>query len=227
MNPADAGVVSTLGGRGLLGGDVTLVHCSHLDASDLDAMATHEAGVSFAPSSEMAEGLGSPPIQALLDRNMRPGLAVGDERVAPGDMFAQMRATNSIQHATMFDLKLSGKAGLPSLLTTREVIRYATIDGAHSVGLGRTTGSIEVGKQADLIVLRADRPNIAPVNDPIGAVVWGMDTSNVDWVFVSGEALMREGVLVGDVNVARQRAIEAQRRVAGAAGLLAGTRGSA
>ena len=50
------------------------------------------------------------------------------------------------------------------------------------------TGSLEPGMQADVIVLRTDRPNIFPINDPIGAVVWGMDTSNVDWVFVGGRA---------------------------------------
>jgi len=176
--------------------------------------------VSLTPSSEMAGGLGSPPVQQLIDRNIRPGLGVDDERIAPGDMFAQMRATNSIQHATMFDLKLAGKAGLPTLLSTRAVIRYATIDGANATGLGTLTGSIEVGKQADIIVLRADRPNIAPINDPIGAVVWGMDTSNLDWVFVGGEPLMRSGELVADVDNARRLAIEAQHRVAGAAGLL-------
>lgn len=225
MDAADAGVVTALGQRGLLGDDVTLVHCSRLDAGDLDAIASHNARVSLTPSSEMAEGLGSPPIQELIDRSIRPGLGVGDERVAPGDLFAQMRATNSIQHATMFDLKLSGGAGLPGLLTTREVIRYATIDGANAVGLGRLIGSIEVGKQADVIMLRADRPNIAPVNDPIGAVVWGMDTSNLDWVFVAGQAVMKDGELVADVEDARRRAIGAQRRVAGAAGLLAGAGG--
>jgi 5-methylthioadenosine/S-adenosylhomocysteine deaminase len=226
MDPANAGDVAVLGDRGLLGEDVTLVHCSHLETTDMDAIASHGARVSMTPSSEMAEGLGSPPIQALIDRNIRPGLGVDDERVAPGDMFAQMRATNSIQHATLFDLKLSGKANLPSLLTTREVIRYATIDGANTLGLGHVTGSIEPGKQADIIVLRADRPNIAPINDPIGAVVWGMDTSNLDWVFVAGRALMREGQLVADVGGARQRANDAQRRVAGAAGLLTVTGGS-
>jgi cytosine/adenosine deaminase-related metal-dependent hydrolase len=141
-------------------------------------------------------------------------------------MFAQMRAANSIQHATLFDLKLSGKAGLPTLLTTREVIRYATIDGANAAGLGDITGSLETGKQADVIVLRADRPNIAPINDPIGAVVWGMDTSNLDWVFVAGNAVMREGELVADVARARSLAIEAQRRVASSAGLLAGAGGT-
>lgn len=227
MSAEEGGLVAGLAERGALGDDVTLVHCSHLDGSDLDAVASSGARVSLTPSTEMAGGLGAPPIQDLIDRNIRPGLGVDDERVAPGDMFAQMRATNSIQHATMFDLKLSGKAGLPTLLTTREVIRYATIDGAAAAGLGDVTGSIEVGKRADVIVLRADRPNIAPINDPIGAVVWGMDTSNLDWVFVDGEIVMRSGDLVADVPHARSLAIEAQKRVAGAAGLLAAAGGSA
>jgi cytosine/adenosine deaminase-related metal-dependent hydrolase len=76
--------------------------------------------------------------------------------------------------------------------------------------------------QADVLVLRADRPNIFPINDPIGAVVWGMDTSNVDWVFVGGRALMREGVLDADVQRARSLATEARQRVADASRLEVG-----
>jgi imidazolonepropionase-like amidohydrolase len=78
-----------------------------------------------------------------------------------------MRAAISFQHATLFELKLAGKAGVPKLLTTRDVIRYATFDGARVAGLGGVTGSLEPGKQADIVVLRTDRPNISPVNDPI------------------------------------------------------------
>ncbi len=221
LEQSEKGLVAELGRRGLLGADVTLVHCSHLGEEDLDAVAASGARVSLTPSSEMATGLGAPPIQMLIDKGIRPGLGVDDERVAPGDIFAQMRVTNSIQHATMFDLKLAGKAGLPTLLSTREVIRYATIDGAHASGLGSVAGSIEVGKPADIIVLRADRPNIAPINAPIGAVVWGMDTSNLDWVFVDGEPLMKDGNLTADVAMVRQLATDAFNRVAGAAGLLA------
>jgi cytosine/adenosine deaminase-related metal-dependent hydrolase len=114
----------------------------------------------------------------------------------------------------MFDLKLAGKAGLPSLLTTRQVIRYATIDGARAIGLESVTGSLQPGKQADLVVLSADRPNIAPVNDPIGAVVWGMDTSNLEWVFVGGRPIMAEGELRGDLIAASGRAEAARRRLA-------------
>ena len=207
----------------LLGPDVTLVHCSNLDDGELDAVAAAAARISLTPASEMANGLGKPPIQRIIDRRMRPGLGIDNERTAPGDMFAQMRATISLQHATYFDLKLAGKAGLPNLLTTREVIRFGTIDGANAVGLGTVTGSLQVGKQADLILLRTDRPNIVPVNDPIGAVVWGMDTSNVDWVFVAGQALMRSGSLTADVGKARDLAAAARARLVGASEQLVAT----
>jgi 5-methylthioadenosine/S-adenosylhomocysteine deaminase len=220
---ARAGAISEVAGRGLLGNEVTLVHWSDLRASDLDPVRSSGASVSLAPSSEMAGGLGSPPIQQLIDRDIRPGLGVGDEGLSPGDMFAQMRATISMQHATVFDLKLAGKAGLPKLMSTRDAIRSATVDGARAAGLGPVTGSLAVGKQADVIVLRTDRPNVFPINDPIGAVVWGMDTSNVDWVLAGGRVLMRGGVLGADVDRARDLAIAARERVAVASGRAVGT----
>jgi 5-methylthioadenosine/S-adenosylhomocysteine deaminase len=219
VNAEDDGKAFNLGKAGLLGPDVTLVHCINLGESDMEAISSSDTRVSMSPSSEMTGGFGTPPIQKLIDHGIRPGLGVGDQRFAPGDMFAQMRATNSIQHATMFDLKLAGKASLPTLLNTRDVIRYATIDGARTAGTSAISGSIEVGKQADLIVLRADRPNIAPINDPIGAVVWGMDTSNLDWVIVAGKPLMREGTLTADVSRARDLAMAAHARVSSASGL--------
>ncbi len=222
-DPSNAGIFAELARRGLLGPDVTLVHCSGLTDADLDAIASSGAYVSLTPASEMAQGMGSPPMQGLIDRDIRPGLGVDDERVAPGDLFAQMRSAISLQHAQLFDRKLAGKAGVPQLLSTRDVIRYATVDGARVAGLASLTGSLEPGRQADIVILRTDRPNIFPVNDPIGAVVWGMDTSNVDWVFVAGRALMRNGVLEGDVERARQLALVAHHRVTQAAGLVAGS----
>jgi cytosine/adenosine deaminase-related metal-dependent hydrolase len=224
---AGAGALAELAGRGLLARDVTLIHCSRSTDTDLDALAARGASVVLTPAAEMAGGLGSPPMQSFINRGIRPGLGTNSEAIAPGDLFAQMRAAISVQHATYFDLKLAGKAGLPRLLTTRDVIRYATIDGARAVGHGGATGSLEPGKAADLVVLRADRPNIVPINDPIGAVVWGMDTSNLDWVFVAGRVLMRGGVLEVDAERARQLATAAQARLAFPAGELTGSRAQA
>jgi 5-methylthioadenosine/S-adenosylhomocysteine deaminase len=202
--------------------DVTLIHLPALDDEDVSAIASSGAAVAMTPAAEMARGEGSPPVQALVDRDVRPGLGVDDEKVTPGDLFAQMRAMISLQHAMVFDRKLAGKAGVPKLMSTRDVIRSATVDGARAAGLAGLTGSLVPGAQADVVVLRTDRPNIFPINDPIGAVVWGMDTSNVDHVFVGGHGLVRDGALTGDVARARDLATEARGRVAAAAGLAVG-----
>jgi cytosine/adenosine deaminase-related metal-dependent hydrolase len=214
-------VIAELASRGLLGDDVTIVHPAELDEADVAAIASSGAAVSLAPSSEMATGYGSPPIQELIDAGIRPGLGIDREGVAPGDMFAQMRQTISLQHATVFDRKLAGKGALPRLMTTRDVLRHATADGARVAGLGASAGSIEPGKQADVVVLRTDRPNIWPINDPIGAVVWGMDTSNIDRVIVGGDTVLERGVLEADVAAAGQLAARARERLAAAAGLSA------
>ncbi|HKX73851.1 MAG TPA: amidohydrolase family protein [Acidimicrobiia bacterium] len=197
---------------GLLGRDLTLIHCSNLRDHELDAIASSTTSVCLTPAAEMAAGL-QPPIQKLIDRGIRPGLGVDRPGLAPGDLFAQMRAVISLQHAASFDKKLAGKAGLPKLLTTREVIRYATSDGAGAVGLGEVTGSIAPGKAADILVLAADRPNIHPVNDPIGAVVWGMDTSNVTWVVAGGQVLVADGRHQADVERARTLAFQSRQRL--------------
>ncbi len=210
---AAGGEVAEMGRRGLLGPDVTLSHCTRLDLTDFAAIAASSTAVALTAASDMVGGVGPPPVQQLIDRGIRPGLGVGVELLSPGDIFAQMRAVISVQHATSFDLKLAGKGGVPNLLGTREVIRYATIDGARAAGLAAVTGSLSPGKRADVLVLRADRPNIAPVNDPVGAVVWGMDTSNLGWVFVGGARLVENGELTADVARARALATAAQRQI--------------
>lgn len=219
-HPESSRAIADLGERGLLGPDVSLVHCSRLDEAAFGILASTGTRVILTPSSEMAIDGRRPPVQQLIDHAIRPGLGVDNERTSPGDILAQMRSVISLQHANLFDLKLAGKAGVPHLLNTREVIRYGTVDGAEAAGLGGVTGRLEPGMAADIVILRTDRPNIHPVNDPIGAVVWGMDGSNVDWVFAAGKPLMQAGHLVADVASAVAKANDARNRVADAAGLV-------
>ena len=119
------------------------------------------------------------PTQKFIDRGLRPSLSIDVETNVPNDMFTQMRSVISLQHALLFERKLAGESNLPALLTTRDLIEFATIEGARANGLLDRTGTLTPGKEADIIMLRTDTPNIFPINDPIGAVVWGMDTSNV------------------------------------------------
>lgn len=101
--------------------------------------------------------------------------------------------------------------GVPAPLTTRDVLRYATINGARALGLDGKTGSLTPGKEADIIILDATKLNVAPLNQIPGAVVSLMDRSNVETVIVAGKVRKWMGQLL-DVDLDRLRQqIEASR----------------
>jgi len=147
------------------------------------------AQVSLAVPIEMNMRHGMPPIQKFLDRGLSPSLSVDVETNVPGDMFNQMRSVQALQRASAM---ASGKA----LLSTKEILACATIEGARALGLDAKVGTLTPGKQADLIMLRTDRMNVTPLNDPATAVVAGMDTGNVDTVVIAGRVMKRHGELL-------------------------------
>ncbi|RPI20921.1 MAG: amidohydrolase, partial [Actinobacteria bacterium] len=163
--------------------------------------------VSLASPVEMMMGHGMPPIQKFLDRGLRPSLSVDVETNVPGDMFNQMRSVLGLQRALA---AVEGKAPI----STREVLEYATIEGARANGLDSKVGTLTPGKQADLIMLRTDRVNVTPLNDPATAVVVGMDTGNVDTVLIAGRVLKRKGQLLHvDLQAVRGVASDARDHV--------------
>jgi 5-methylthioadenosine/S-adenosylhomocysteine deaminase len=129
----------------------------------------------------------------------------------PGDMFTQMRGVLSLQRMAAHERMFAG-AAIPALLKTRDVLKFATLNGAAANGLQHRIGSLRPGKQADIVLLRADAINVMPLNNAYGAIVLGMDTSNVDTVIVAGRLLKRHGALIG-VDLARlQRDLADSRR---------------
>jgi 5-methylthioadenosine/S-adenosylhomocysteine deaminase len=213
------GKLAEMGRAKLLGPDTTYIHCTTLSDDEIQMIVDTGGSFSLACPVEMMMGHGMPPTQRFLDRGLRPSLSVDVETNVPNDMFTQMRSVISLQHAILFDKKLHGKDSVPAPLTTRDLLEFATIEGARANGLADKTGSLTPGKEADIIMLRTDRPNIFPINDPIGAVVWGMDTSNVDSVFVAGKALKRDGQLLGvDLNRIRKMAYESRDYVVAKSG---------
>lgn len=205
------GKVGEVGRTGLYGPDTTFIHCCTLSDEEIRLIVDSGATVSLACPVEMMMGHGLPPVQRFLDLGLRPSLSVDVETNVPNDMFTQMRSAISLQHMLVFEQRLAGREDAPELVTTRDVIEWATIEGARANGLDHKVGTLTPGKEADIIMLRTDRPNVFPVNDPIGAVVWGMDTSNVDTVMVAGRVLKRGGQLVG-VDLNRVRTLAYQSR---------------
>jgi cytosine/adenosine deaminase-related metal-dependent hydrolase len=82
------------------------------------------------------------------------------------------------------------------MLTARDVLRFATIDGAFVCGLEDRTGSLTPGKKADVVVINGKSPNVAPVIDPTATVVLSADVSNVDTVIIDGKFHKRDGKLL-------------------------------
>ena len=190
------GKVQEMGEAGLLREDTTYIHCTTLNETEIQMIVDTGGTVSLAAPVEMMMGHGMPPIQKFLDRGLKPSLSVDVETNVPGDMFTQMRSVMSLQHALAYERQLLGDSKTAERIHSRDVLAYATIEGARANGLAHKTGSLTSGKEADLIMLRTDRPNVFPINDPIGAVVWGMDTGNVDSVFVAGKPMKRHGQLL-------------------------------
>jgi len=175
---------------------------------------------SISTAVEMQMRHGMPPLDRILRLGARPSLSVDVETNVSGDMFGQMRAAFQCQRALVNQRALyGGSFEGENLLTVRDVLEFATIDGARTVGLAHKTGSLTPGKEADVIMLRADRLNIFPLNDPVGAVVTGADTGNVDSVFIAGRAMKRNGQLLNvDVERARRLAITARDYVVAKSG---------
>jgi cytosine/adenosine deaminase-related metal-dependent hydrolase len=95
-------------------------------------------------------------------------------------------------------------SGIPAPLTTRDVLRYATMNGAKALRLDGKVGSLTPGKEADIIILDAEAINVAPLNQVPGAVVSLMDRTNVDTVIVAGKIRKWKGKLL-DVDLPNLR----------------------
>lgn len=191
------GKLQAMGEAGLLKSDTTYIHCTTLNDTEVQMIVDTGGTVSISAPVEMMLGHGMVSTQKFLDRGLRPSLSVDVETNVPGEMFTQMRTVLAIQRALVFDRVLTGKGSAPEFLNARDALEFATVEGAHANGLDHKIGTLTPGKEADVILLNTNRVNVMPINDPVGAVVWGMDTSNVDSVFVAGKALKRNGKLIG------------------------------
>ncbi|MFI6349211.1 amidohydrolase family protein [Streptomyces sp. NPDC050560] len=200
--------VAAMRDRGLLDDRTTVVHGNGIPDDEVAMLADAGCSVSVSPDVELKMGFGPPAVAGVLAAGIRPSLSIDDCPSAGGDMFSAMRTLLAVQR------------GLDGGLTTRDVLGFATVEGARTLGLGSRTGSITVGKDADLILLDAEAPAVFPVGNPVGTVVTAGHPGLVDSVFVRGKAVKRDGKLLGaDLPALRARLLESRERIAAAAGV--------
>ena len=195
----------------LMGPDVTYIHCCHLTAEEWKLIASSGGSLSLATPIEMEMGHGIPPIQQALDHKIPWSLSNDVETEIPSDFFTQMRTNFFLQRMQIFTRERANESNVPPLLTVKDIVHVATAGGARANWLDKRTGSLTPGKEADVILLTANAINVTPLNHAYGAIVLGMDTSNVDTVFVGGRVKKWQGQLVGaDLDQLRTRSAQSR-----------------
>jgi 5-methylthioadenosine/S-adenosylhomocysteine deaminase len=127
-------------------------------------------------------------------------------------MFSEMRVAFLIQRAVLQNRRFRGESDLPEPVNVRGVLECATINGANCAGLARKIGTLAPGKEADIVMIRADDINLYPSNNALGTVVQAADRSNVDSVMIGGRFRKRRGQIVGLDMTKLKRIVEESRR---------------
>jgi cytosine/adenosine deaminase-related metal-dependent hydrolase len=210
-NPNAVAQLEALGRAGLMRSDNQYIHCIRFTDTTWQMVRDTGGRISISPIIEMAMGHGVPPFQEALDRGIRPSLSSDVETVLTADMFTMMRSAFSIQRMFVNEREFRGEQNLPARLTCRDVLEFATIEGARTAHLDRKVGSLTPGKEADIVLLRTSDVNVFPLTNAPGAVVNFMDTSNVDTVLIAGKIMKWRGNLVGvDLNRLKRLAEQAR-----------------
>ena len=206
--------ITGLRDMGLLYPNTTYVHASHFTDEEWALARDSGGNVSFAPQIEVQMGHGWAPAVTALEYGLPIGLSSDVATTAPSDQFTQMRSIfgseRGRKHQEAWEADLDGLQPSPGLITSRQVLSWATIGGAQVAGIADRTGSITPGKKADVVIIDGSAVNVAPIIDPVGAVVCAADVSNVRTVLVDGEILKEDFRLKASFDAPR-KAVEASR----------------
>jgi 5-methylthioadenosine/S-adenosylhomocysteine deaminase len=180
--------IAYLDSLGLTGRHVALAHCVHVADDEMDILATTETNVVHCPSSNLKLGSGIAAISEMLARGI--SVSLGADGAACNnrlDMFTEMRTAALLQKA------LHG----PEAITADRALRLATIDGARALGLDDEIGSLEVGKRADVVVVKLGELYTTPQRDELqSSLVYSAQGTDVETVIIDGRLVMQDRKLL-------------------------------
>lgn len=162
--------------------NLVLAHCVKIDEQDIKKLDKEFVNVAHCPISNLRLGCGVAKINSFLENDLNVSLGTDGQGSGSNlDIFETMKFTALLQKGINEDA---------TLLTAYEVIKMATINGAKALGIDGKTGSIEEGKNADLIILDLDNIVTQPINDIFSNIVYNAKGSNVITTIANGKVLM-------------------------------------
>ena len=171
--------LSRLQSLGLLGPSTVLAHCVHMQTQELETLANLGCHIAHCPSSNLKLSSGIAPIQAALNAGVN--VALGTDGASSNNRLDMLRET----HTAAMLAKV--QANNPSAVTAFQALEMATINGAKALGMESIIGSIESGKQADLVAIQVDDIALMPMYDAISHVVYAAGREHVSHVWVAGD----------------------------------------
>jgi len=173
---------------GMLGRQTLLAHGVHLDDEEIQMLAKRKVSIAHCPSSNLKLGSGIARVADLVAAGVN--VAIGTDGCASNndlDMWEEMHLTALIQKGVRHD---------PTVLPAEQVLYMATMGGAIALNLDDRIGSLEVGKQADLIIMDFDSLHLTPVYDVVSHLVYAAKASDVEATMINGRWMMREKRLI-------------------------------
>jgi 5-methylthioadenosine/S-adenosylhomocysteine deaminase len=181
-------VIAYLDNLGLLNERTLLVHSVWINDRDIDIIHRRSARVVHCPESNMKLASGIAPVPRMLEGGIVVG--IGTDGCASNndqDLFSEMDMAAKLHKVACMD---------PCVMDAKTCLKMATIEGARAIGLGRKIGSIERGKQADILVVDVKKPHMVPLYDPFSSLVYSAKSSDVSLVMVDGILRVQEGKLL-------------------------------
>ena len=169
-----------------------LAHCVKLSLDEIERLSKLNAYVSHCPISNLRLGCGIANISKMKENNIC--ISLGTDGQGSGsnlDMFETMKFSALMQKGIYED---------PIKMSSYDVLKMATINGAKTLGLERKIGTIEEGKLADIIIINLETPITRPLNDIFSQIVYNAKGTNVETTIVNGKILMENKKLRINVN---------------------------
>lgn len=207
LSESGATPIGFLDRLGILDPRTLLVHTIWVDEADIACISNRCASVSVTTESEMKLASGIAPVPGFLDAGIRVGLGTdGCASNNDQDMFQEMDMTAKLHKVHQLT---------PTVMDARTVLTLATRGGAQALGMADTIGSLEIGKQADVIIVDTHRPHLTPLYSPVSHVVYAARGSDVRDVMVAGQWRVKNRKLTTvDVEDIMTRAMAMGRTIA-------------
>ena len=167
---------------GVFDARTSAAHCVHLQEKDFEILKEHDVSVLYNPSSNLKLGNGFAKVSQMIEKGINVALGT--------DGSSSNNNLNMFEEIHLGALVNKGIEENPTVLPAYKMLEIATVGGAKALGIDHLTGTLTVGKKADLIMVDLNKPHLTPLHDPVAMLVYSVSGSDVSHVFCNGQMIM-------------------------------------